>query len=232
VAFETRFTLALPFGVCLGVALPEVDSGAPFALPGELHPGEAAFADPLPPIRRAAWAGGRVALRRALALAGFAAPAAILATPRGAPALPAGLVGSISHKHGHKQAIAVALVAAATDPPATVGIDVEEVRVLYPGVAERVLTDRERAALPAAGPARDAAVLLRFSAKEAIYKALDPWVGRFVEFEEAEIAAAPDGALAATLALEKGEGPFAVELHDARGAGQPGLILTAARVRR
>ena len=222
-AFETRFTLRLPFGVCLGVSLP--DAEAPFALPADLHPGEAAFADPLPPIRRAAWSGGRVALRRALGAAGLAASEAILATARGAPALPAGVVGSVSHK----QEVAVALVAAASDPRATIGIDVEGVRAIYPGVAEKILAADERVSLPPAGPARDAAVLLRFSAKEAIYKALDPWVGRFVDFKEARVAVAPGGALTATLALKNGEGPFGVELHD---AGQPGLILTAARVRR
>ena len=44
----------------------------------------------------------------------------------------------------------------------------------------------ERAALAALDPAaRDAEVLFRFAAKEAIYKALDPWVQRLVSFQEA-----------------------------------------------
>ena len=77
------------------------------------------------------------------------------------------------------------------------------------------------------GPARDAEVLLLFSAKEAIYKALDPWVGRFVSFQEAQIAHAPGGGLAARLTLARGEGPFAVELHD---AGDADVILVAARI--
>jgi 4'-phosphopantetheinyl transferase EntD len=158
--------------------------------------------------------------------AGLEAPDAILATPRGAPLLPPSAVGSVSHK----RTIAVALVARAATPPAAIGIDVEEIRPLHVDIARRVLTPDELAGLPPEGPARDAAVLLRFSAKEAIYKALDPWVQRFVAFEEAIVAPTPDGALTARLALTRGEGPFTVELHDARGGDAPDLFLIAARV--
>jgi enterobactin synthetase component D len=224
VVFERRFQLELPFGLCVGVALPMGE----FALPTALHPDEAAFARTLPEARRAGWVGGRVALRAALDRAQIDAPDPILATPRGAPLLPAGAIGSVSHK----RAIAVALAARATTPAATLGIDVEEIRPLRADIATRVLTPEEQAALPAEGPARDDAVLLRFSAKEAIYKALDPWVRRFVAFEEAIVALAPGGGLGARLALSGNEGPFSVELHDARGGGDPGLILTVARIER
>jgi 4'-phosphopantetheinyl transferase EntD len=223
VAFERRFVLELPFGVCVGVSLPD----GRFELPGELHPEEAAFARTLPEARRAGWVGGRVALRAALAAADLAAPAPILASPRGAPLLPPGAIGSVSHK----RAIAVALAAREPSPRATIGIDVEELRPLRVDVAGRVLTPEERAALPADGVARDAAVLLAFSAKEAIYKALDPWVQRFVAFHEASVGRASDGAVTGRLALDGGEGPFGVELHEARPAGEAGLVLVAARVR-
>jgi phosphopantetheine--protein transferase-like protein len=228
VAFERRFLLELPFGTCVGVSLPEGD----FPLPAALHPLEGSFALALPAARRASWVGGRVALRAALDAAGLEAPDAILATPRGAPLLPPDAVGSVSHK----RTIAVALATRAATPAITIGIDVEELRPLRTDIAPRVLTPAELAELSSVaslasdGPARDAAVLLRFSAKEAIYKALDPWVQRFVGFEEAAIARAPDGTLAARLALARGEGPFSVELHDARGAGDDGLIVIAARV--
>jgi len=222
-AFDRRFLVELPFGTCVGVALPEA---AAFEPPGALHAGEAAFARGMPEATRAAWVGGRVALRAALAAVGVEAPGPILATPRGAPCLPAGAVGSVSHK----RTIAVALAARASEPLATVGIDVEELRPLRADIARRVLTPDERAALPPDGPARDAEVLRAFSAKEAIYKALDPWVRRFVGFEEATLARAPDGVLTARLALAGGEGPFAVELHHAAGVGEPELVLVAARV--
>jgi len=221
VAFERRFLLDLPFGTCAAVSLPDGD----FPLPAALHPGEGTFALALAPARRVSWIGGRLALRAALDAAGIEAPDAILSSPRGAPLLPPGAMGSVSHK----RTIAVALVARATTPVTTIGIDVEEIRPLHADIARRVLTSEELAHLPSDGPARDAAVLLHFSAKEAIYKALDPWVQRFVAFEEAIVTRAP---LAARLALTRGEGPFSVELHDARGAGDEGLILVAARIGR
>ena len=223
-AFERRFLLDLPFGVCVGVSLPA--DGA-FELPAGLHPVETAFARALPEVRRAGWVGGRVALRAALAAVGAEASGPMLSAPRGAPLLPPGAVGSVSHK----RTIAVALCAPAADPRATIGIDVEELRPLRTDIAPRVLTPDELAVIPASGPARDAAVLLWFSAKEAIYKALDPWVQRFVGFDEAIVARAEDGALRARLGLTRGEGPFSVELHDANVAGHAGLILVAARVR-
>jgi enterobactin synthetase component D len=224
VPFERRFLRELPFGTCVGVALPEAPG---FELPSVLHPEEAAFARALPDATRAGWVGGRVALRAALAALGVDAPAPILATPRGAPLLPPGAVGSVSHK----RTIAVALAAREVTPRATLGIDVEELRPLRADIARRVLTPEERAALPTESGPRDAALLLAFSAKEAIYKALDPWLQRFVAFEEARVVREGNAGLTARLALAPGEGPFSVELHDAGGASLSGLILVAARVR-
>jgi 4'-phosphopantetheinyl transferase EntD len=224
VAFERLFVLDHPFGASVGVSLPE---GAAFELPEALHPVEAAFARALPEARRAGWVGGRVALRAALAACGLEAPDAMLSSPRGAPLLPPGAVGSVSHK----RTIAVALAGREQSPRVTVGIDVEEIRQLRIDIAPRVLTPDEQAALPADRAARDAAVLLTFSAKEAIYKALDPWVHRFVAFHEASVIRAADGGLTGSLALERGEGPFAVELHGGGLAGEAGLVLVGARVR-
>ncbi|HEY6475178.1 MAG TPA: 4'-phosphopantetheinyl transferase superfamily protein [Polyangia bacterium] len=223
-AFERLFLLELPFGLCAGVSLPTGD----FALPAGLHPDEAAFARALPEARRAGWVGGRVALRAAFDAAKIAVPNAILSTPRGAPLLPPDAVGSVSHK----RTVAVALAAPAATPSATVGIDVEEIRPLRTDIAPRVLTPQELADLPTAGPTRDIAVLVSFSAKEAIYKALDPWVQRFVAFDEATVNREPDGTFGARLTLARGEGPFSVEIHQARGADTDGLIVVAARIRR
>jgi 4'-phosphopantetheinyl transferase EntD len=224
VAFERRFLLELPLGTCVGVSLPA--DGA-FELPAGLHPVETAFARALPEARRAGWVGGRVALRAALAAVGVEASGPMLSTPRGAPLLPAGALGSVSHKW----TIAVALCAREEDPRATIGVDVEDLRPLRTDIASRVLTSDELAVLPAGGLARDAAVLRAFSAKEAIYKALDPWVHRFVGFQEASVVRAADGALTARLALAGREGPFSVELHQAGFEDEEGLILVAARVR-
>jgi phosphopantetheine--protein transferase-like protein len=218
----------LPAGVCVGVSLPEGDGFAP---PPSLHPDEAAFVHASPAARRAGFIGGRVALRAAIAALGAetgdsTAPASpILSTPRGAPALPPGFVGSISHK----REIAVAIAArAAPTPRTTIGIDVELPRPSRVDIAPRVLTPGERAALAALDPAaRDAEVLFRFAAKEAIYKALDPWVQRLVSFQEVEIVTAPDRQRRVRLLLARGEGPYRVDLHD---ASADGLVLVVASV--
>jgi enterobactin synthetase component D len=228
VSFVVRFQRELPTGVCVGVSLPD-DPG--FAPPPALHPGEAAFVHASPAARRASFIGGRLALRAAIAALGAetgdaAAPSSpILSTPRGAPALPPGFVGSISHK----REIAVAIAARAEPTPrTTIGIDVEIPRPLRVDIAPRVLTADERAALAVLDPAaRDAETLFRFAAKEAIYKALDPWVQRLVSFQEVEIVTGPDGRRRARLALARGEGPYRVELHD---ISADGLVLVVASV--
>ena len=164
-----------------------VDIGAGEDGAGEIHPGERAVADALPPARRREWIAGRAALRALLPGAG-----AILRDDRGAPVLPAGWVGSISHK----LARAAALVA--PDRGARVGVDLELAAPPRLDVARRVLTERERAALPAGDDGR--AVTLRFALKEAVYKAVDPFVRRYVGFHEVELAFAGD-AVTVTSAL-------------------------------
>jgi 4'-phosphopantetheinyl transferase EntD len=71
-------------------------------------------------------------------------------------------------------------------------------------------------------------VLIRFSVKEAIYKALDPFVRRYVDFAEVEVDLHPDGIAEATLNLKHGEGPFRVEARTFFPT--TGEILTTARV--
>jgi phosphopantetheine--protein transferase-like protein len=123
----------------------------------------------------------------------------------------------------------VAIAARAEPTPrTTLGIDVELPRALHADIAPRVLTDGERATLAGLAPAaRTAEVLFRFAAKEAIYKALDPWVQRLVSFHEVEIVTATDGQRHARLALARGEGPFRVQLHD---ASDDVLVLVVASV--
>ena len=226
-AFERRFLLTLPFGVCAGVSLPERPPPES-EWPAALHPDERAFAHALGDARLASWIAGRLALRAALDAAGLPSSAPILPGPRGEPRLPDGVTGSISHKSG----LAVAIAAPMGAPPTTLGLDLEELRALRADIAARVLTDRERAALPAAGVDRDAHVLRVFSAKEAIYKALAPLLGRYIGFQEAQVTLHPDGTLTAELALAGREGPFAVELKDLDATVGPKYLLTAAIGRR
>jgi 4'-phosphopantetheinyl transferase EntD len=208
------FERDLPLGRLVGVALPTSDAS--------LVDEERAFARDLAEARRATWVGGRVALRAAIAHLGVSA-GSVLATPRGAPALPAGVVGSIAHK----DTLAVAL--AARDEGATLGVDVELDRAPRVDVSGRVLGDAERARLDALAPdARPRELLTVFAAKEAIYKALDPWLGRFIAFKEVETSRA-DGELAAVFAPREGEPAFSLELVE---VPLEGLVLVAARARR
>jgi 4'-phosphopantetheinyl transferase EntD len=174
-----------PHGAAAVVAL-DGDDLAP-ALAG-LHPAERACAVAMTPSRQRDWIAGRLALRAALAQAGLAVDAPVLADPRGAPALPAGVLGSISHKQG-----AAAALAGAGDGW-RVGVDLERWQPPRADLSSRVLTADERAALAhLEGPARGLAVLLRFSLKEAIYKAVDPFVRRYVGFREVEVWPGDDG---------------------------------------
>jgi phosphopantetheine--protein transferase-like protein len=211
----------LAHGVC---ALLPLDAAAEDAPQGgaRLLPAEQSFARELKPRRRATWVGGRLALAAALEAAGFDR-VAVLATPRGAPALPDGVVGSVSHK----RALAAALVA--PDTGWHIGVDIEAHAPARPQVAARVLTVGERAALEGlCATELWEAVLVRFSLKEALYKALDPFVERFVGFQEAQVTPRPDGAARVELSLEKGEGPFVVE---ARWQLLDAHVLTTCRVR-
>jgi 4'-phosphopantetheinyl transferase EntD len=141
---------------------------------------------------------------------------------RGAPVLPAGIAGSITHKEG----LAAAL--AARESRARIGVDVELDAPRLLDIASRVLTPSELAEiahLDATERARE--VLLRFSAKEAIYKGLDPFVRRYVGFHEVAVSPLPDGRARVTSELRDDEGPFDVEVRWRRFDG---IVLTTARV--
>jgi enterobactin synthetase component D len=121
-----------------------------------------------------------------------------------------------------------------------VGVDIEPVPCVpsspgdrgwnnRPDISSRVMTPEELAALAAIPePLRRRTVVLHFSVKEAIYKAINPLVGRYVSFQEASLAAHPDGAVEVRLALKEKEGPFVAE---ARWMEIEGHLLTTAAVR-
>jgi enterobactin synthetase component D len=214
------FDLQLAHGRCLAVRLPE-DAAGIDALAALLLPGEREFAAGFGPARRRTWIGGRAAMR--LALDRIGAPAgAVLGDDRDAPLLPAGIAGSITHK----QRVAAALVA--RQERARIGVDIEIDEPLRFDVSRRVLAEDEVdevAALPEAERTRE--VLLRFSAKEALYKALDPFVRRYVAFGEVSVTPQPDGSARVRTRLPAAEGPFDVEVRWQR---LDGLVLTTARV--
>ena len=217
---EVLFDGTLAHGRCVGVTLPVGDE-AIAAMAAGLLPEEREVAAAMGPVRRRAWVGGRVALREALARIGKTAPP-ILADERGAPRLPRGVVGSISHK----EHVAVALVA--MEEAGKVGVDVEVDRARAHDIAAKVLRPEELEELEGMGAEdRARAVLLRFSAKEAVYKALDPYVKRYVGFLEIAVVLAGDGTGEVTPHLRAGEGPFQFEV---RWMKREGLIVTTAKV--
>lgn len=174
-----HFRLDLPHGRCVGVVIPAADATA--ALAAASPAVERAYAEGLPETRRPTFLAGRTALGLALADVGFAR-VPLLPDLGGGPALPAGALGSISHK----RTLAVGLAAAA-GPAVGLGVDLEEIRPLRADIGPRVLTARELDAAPPAGPARDRFIIERFSLKEAFYKAVNPFVGASIPFHALEI---------------------------------------------
>ena len=136
----------------------------------ELVGSEQELAAALAPLRRREFVLGRTALRAALGRSDVV----IGKDDRGAPVLPAGWVGSISHKLDRAAAIA------AVDAGARIGVDIERAEPPRQPIERRVLTANEPVA-----DARD--VTLYFAIKEAIYKAIDPFVRRYVGFQEVEV---------------------------------------------
>lgn len=182
--------IVTPHGTCILLELRDDDLAAALtALPAA----ERDHARTLGDIRRRELIAGRTALH--LALEDFSH--AILPDDRGAPILPAGLSGSVSHKG----AFAAAIVAPADG--GFVGIDLERAAPPRSDIARRILTAREQAALPDRGRA----VTLRFAIKEAIYKAIDPVVRRYVGFTEVELDLLADSCAITT------EIPLAIEAH-------------------
>jgi enterobactin synthetase component D len=220
VTVDVAFDLSLVHGRCVGVRLPELTIRVR-ELVETLLPGERAVAVELAEARLRTWVGGRVAMREALLRTEIDAPA-VLTDSRGAPRLPTGVTGSISHK----KALAVALVA--RESMARLGVDIEDDVVGSLDISRRVLRDEEVEELVLLGPeARAREVLLRFSAKEALYKALDPFVQRYVGFHEVSVSPEMGGSSRVALHLTGGEGPFSV---DVRWLRIESFVLTTARV--
>ena len=98
----------------------------------------------------------------------------------GAPVWPAGFVGAMAHDATH----AVVALARAADVHG-IGIDIEPAEPLPADLAVRVMTDTEQRL-----GAGDALFGRRmFVAKEAVFKALFPRHGRFLDFHDIEIDA-------------------------------------------
>ena len=152
----------------VAVAVEPVDSDT--GLIGE----EIAAIEKAIPKRRAEFAAGRRAARRALSTFGLAS--AIPAGADRAPLWPQGYAGAITHDNG----LAAAIVARA-DVFAGLGVDLAEATPFPENLRTKVLITKDERALNG----MDARAV--FSAKEALYKALSPQVQTFFGFEAATI---------------------------------------------
>ena len=221
--YTIAFHHATPHGVVAAVHIPDAPDPVPDEVLSELPDPEAELARGLRGYRQVQFTGGRIALRTACEQLG-ARPPALLPDERGAPQMPRGFVGSISHKRD------LALAMVAREGSGTLGVDLEEYGPPRLAIAQKVLTERELAEIEALPEDRRwISVLLRFSIKESIYKAIDPYVRRYVGFHEAEVFPDLRGAAAVQLNLKGDEGDFEVDAHY---EWLHGRILTSVRIRR
>ena len=160
------------------------------------------------PKRKAEFAAGRRAARRALAPLGVK-DVPLLAAESRAPIWPQGVIGSITHDQGNAFA-----VAAKTRHVAALGIDLTEAAPLPGETRKSILQTPQEHAL------NDLDARAAFAIKECVYKALHPTVQRFFGFDAA--IAEPDFAqqsFAATLTTDLG--PFK------KGTVFTGVLLSA-----
>jgi 4'-phosphopantetheinyl transferase EntD len=148
-----------------------------------LYPEEAAVVAQAVDKRRREFTAVRACARRAMRTLGVA-PRPVLPGDRGAPAWPAGIVGSMTHCDGYR----AAALARATDL-LSLGIDAEPHGPLPNGVLASVTLPAEADRLRTlAGTHPDVhADRVLFSAKESVYKAWFPLTGAWLDFTEADI---------------------------------------------
>lgn len=172
-AISPRFLDGLaPFGWPAGGVAAAL--GRVGAFEAALWPAEREAAAGMGPQRRAAYSSGRRVAHAALeALGETAGP--VTSCGR-LPCWPAGVVGSIAHS----RTLAVAVAARAREVRG-VGVDLEAEGRVGERLAARVLVDAERQRLA------EAHWTLAFSAKEAVYKAVNPVVGEYLGFGDVEI---------------------------------------------
>jgi len=168
-----------------------------------LHPLEVQYAGQIPSeTTRKSFVGGRLALRQAMECQIH--DCVILKDTYGRPNIPPSFRGSISHKGD----VAVAMVAPTTAEGETdwaIGVDLEVRQKGHSRIGSRILTKSEQNNLGLVdGICAEEEVLLRFSVKEALYKAMHPLICHYVGFQEAEVRPSNNGAVNVRLNLNSG----------------------------
>ena len=132
------------------------------------------------PRRRAEFTTGRRLAREALARLGCLAASLPPDSDR-MPQWPVGFVGTISHSCQ----LCIALVGRAHNHLG-IGIDVEEIGLMQPGLASMICRPDETDISVVCGPVDP--TLLRFVAKEAFFKAYFPGTRTFLDFQDVRVA--------------------------------------------
>jgi enterobactin synthetase component D len=157
-------------------------------------------------VRQADFRVGRLCARYALKHAGHTGPFDLPIGESRAPVWPAGFIGCITHTR-----VFAAAAVARCNRVAALGIDSEQLLSdeAAAEIAHQVLTPDERQrGLAGHTLAFGHLVALVFSAKESLYKCVQPLVGQWIDFHDAEI-----------VRLDPTEGAFDVRLR--RGLGGP-----------
>jgi len=161
----------------------------------------------------------------------------ILKDEHGRPQVPIGYLGSISHKKNYGVALVTEIKTGIEEdgtvapPKVGIGVDIERPFSRGKSIARKILTPNEIADLGGLSEVTsDEEVLLRFSLKESVYKAMHPLICQFVGFQEAEIKPHDDGTATVTLNLKNGMHKTfkRVEAHWRRIDGD--LFLSSSRV--
>lgn len=167
------------------------------SLPGELASSERAVATTMTPARLREFAAGRAVARHAMQLLRQDGHYGIPMGTDGEPIWPEGVVGSISHTSTH-----AAVLVARSENYASVGLDLDDERLLDAAAAADLMTGAEVAAVIALGWTSDVAIAqnIVFLAKEALFKYQYPITRRHdLEFNEIELhGATGQGVLSAT----------------------------------
>jgi len=227
--FRILFKLHMEHGYCLALTIPsstgESDPDRLDKYRGHLHPVEFSYAATLAPRRASTWIAGRLAIREAMRDIGEIGESPVMSYPRGAPIMPPGISGSISHKADTDLVTATVLVAA-RDRQA-IGVDIEFADRPCGQIGTAVLTGEEITQIDSLPPdKRSFETLLRFSIKEAVYKAIDPFLHRFVDYKE--ISVFPDDA--GRVLIQWHPAPPATPGNiEARWMVRDGLIITTTK---
>ncbi|UXY11697.1 4'-phosphopantetheinyl transferase superfamily protein [Kosakonia sp. ML.JS2a] len=172
------------------------------------------------PKRRAEYLAVRYAARRLLEDAGCAGHVGTAASR--APVWPTGWCGSLSHTGNH----AIAVIAP-SHTGLTPGIDIE---MLAPGTMREtatIFTDtKEQSLLANCGIPYETALLIAFSVKESLFKALYPEAGCFFGFDAARVCSIEPATQRITLELTQSLTPRRKSGHRIRGY----YLLQAERV--